>query len=119
MEDYIYSIKCKANGKRYIGRSIRPKVRMKNHVSLLKNHRHPVKMLQSDFDMYGEDGFDFTVIAENTGGKTGRGGNEEYSYMRKYKTYDERYGYNYSDMAMYHERKLNGLPVRESNRKKR
>lgn len=59
----IYSIKCIANGKVYIGLTgQKPIKRWQIHRSRLRGNNHPSLDLQHDFNKYGEDNFKFTVL---------------------------------------------------------
>src|SRR5690625_389467 len=57
----IYAIKNKMNNKRYIGSSTNINRRLKAHLSDLRKGRGP-KKIQKDFDKYGENSFEFSVV---------------------------------------------------------
>lgn len=61
---YIYYIKNKKNNKYYIGLTNNYKRRKKRHFSDLRNNRHDNCHLQSAFNKYGENNFEFKVIYE-------------------------------------------------------
>lgn len=105
---YIYRLFNFANCKSYIGHSSQPKLRLRSHMNLLKSGKHPNKEMQLDFDKYG-DVFSFSLIDTKT---KFREQSEEYKWMRKLMTYDERYGYNTHDWAMQGDRERAGLSCR-------
>lgn len=106
---YIYIITCLANGKKYVGRTIRPEERFRAHLSSLKSGKHSNEALQADFNIYGEDAFDIELLGEDT---MENGKSDEAKWMEYFKTYDEEYGYNSKDTAMNQVRKANGLSYR-------
>lgn len=60
----IYYIKNKTNGKMYIGKSIDIQKRWKSHKTQLKNGNHVNPHLQSSWDKYGDNAFEFSIIEE-------------------------------------------------------
>jgi len=60
----IYQIKNLENNKVYIGETTRGEVRWKEHLRDLRGNRHPNKLLQEDFDKYGEEAFEWTILKE-------------------------------------------------------
>lgn len=62
MESGVYQIKNKVNGKSYIGSSINIKNRLYKHLWMLRNNRHDNIYLQSSYNKYGEDSFEFNVL---------------------------------------------------------
>ena len=58
----VYQIKCKINNKIYIGSSMRIKERWCRHKSYLRSGCHSNKVWQSDWDKYGEENFEFSVL---------------------------------------------------------
>ena len=59
MKGYIYKIINKINGKFYIGSTIKPQKREKQHFSNLKNKKHHCIFLQRAFNKYGAGNFEF------------------------------------------------------------
>lgn len=59
---YIYKIESLANGKIYIGLSINPYKRWKEHSQQLKRNQHNNKHLQNHFNKHGDDTYSFEVI---------------------------------------------------------
>ena len=60
----VYQIKNLENNKVYIGETIRGELRWKEHLSCLRGNRHPNKLLQADFDKYGEEAFEWSILKE-------------------------------------------------------
>ena len=60
----IYSIYNSVNGKTYIGSSTNIKYRWYNHRSHLRKNDHKNKHLQNDWNKYGENVFEFSIIEE-------------------------------------------------------
>lgn len=58
----IYSIYNKSNGKYYIGQSINVRKRWNEHKSNLNRNIHPNKHLQSAWNLYGSDSFEFKLV---------------------------------------------------------
>lgn len=50
----IYAFKCIINGKYYVGSAQDIGNRINSHVSSLRGNRHSNKMLQDDYNKYGE-----------------------------------------------------------------
>ena len=50
----VYIIKNEVTGKIYVGRSSNLKVRVQQHMNLLRRGMHPVEDMQADFDEYGD-----------------------------------------------------------------
>ena len=91
----IYLLRNKANGKVYVGRTSKFNDRKKLHINNLRANRHSNKMLQEDFNHYGEGCFEFEIVEESDKG-FGRSHIEQ-EWMIKLKTYDEQFGYNKND----------------------
>lgn len=92
--DYVYLLKNSVTKRIYVGRTRCPETRFKIHMSQLRGNRHKNELLQSDFNMYGEQSFEIEVVEQNEN-LTRKG--IEGGWMLKLKTYDKRYGYNYKD----------------------
>lgn len=58
----IYKIENKVNGKVYIGKSIDIERRWGEHITSLRNNSHYNWKLQNDWNKYGEDCFEFSVV---------------------------------------------------------
>ncbi len=58
----IYQIQNKISGKVYIGQSQDVEYRLKDHLRLLKNNKHPNVHLQNSFNKHGESNFEFKIL---------------------------------------------------------
>lgn len=58
----VYGIFCKANGRWYIGSSVRIKIRWRQHRNALVKNCHHSSKLQNAWNKYGEDVFQFSVL---------------------------------------------------------
>lgn len=88
---YIYKIENLINHKKYIGLTNNIKRRRSRHFTDLKCHRHDNSFLQKEYDIYGKDNFDFSIVFQ------GEVNYEEISQKESYyiKLYDSYYnGYN-------------------------
>lgn len=88
----IYSIKNTQNGKKYIGSSKEPKVRIRKHKRLLSNDEHFNPHLQNSYNKYGEESFDFKIV-EETNAETEE---ELYDIEQKYIDKEDP-GYNFRE----------------------
>ena len=91
----IYSLVNLENGKRYIGRTCNPKKRIYAHFNQLKKHSHKNKLLNQDSNCK----FGFEILEEGIHWRNQE--DKELEWMAKFKTYDERYGYNAHDPLFY------------------
>ena len=62
MKSGIYEIRNKINGKRYIGSAVNVRRRLSRHKNNLRRGAHPNPHLNSAWNKYGEDSFDFKII---------------------------------------------------------
>lgn len=61
----IYGIVDKVNGMIYVGQTLMNfGDRRDSHFSLLRNGKHSCDMMQADFNLHGEENFDFIVLCE-------------------------------------------------------
>ena len=90
----IYAIRCCENGRLYIGKTTNLDCRIQTHFSNLKNGKHSSKLMMEDFKKYGKDAFEVYILEENVPYEQRK---KEYEYMRKYNSFDEKYGYNRGD----------------------
>lgn len=88
----IYMIQNQKNRKMYIGRTTNPKQRAMSHFSSI--HRHDHKNI-TDY----EDEFIFKILADKL--KWQEASEKEFFYMKKFKSYEEKYGYNTKDTHFY------------------
>ena len=94
----VYAIRHNKTNRVYVGSSSRVDNRFKEHMCALRNGRHSVEDMQADFEKYGED-YSFTVLDEIA---TYEDRLKEYDWMKKYRSYDKQFGYNYKDYAFRH-----------------
>lgn len=92
----IYAIKCGLNGKVYIGQSKNIKQRISLHKCDLKHGRHPNKLLQEDYNKYGEDSFSFIILKqlECEGFCQSKLDDFEVYFIKAYNSTDTECGYN-------------------------
>jgi hypothetical protein len=58
----IYMILCLANDYRYYGKTSNVSGRLASHKSTLRRKIHPNSKLQSDWNLYGENSFEFVIL---------------------------------------------------------
>ncbi len=91
----IYAIRCKENKKIYIGRTEQTtRERIIIHLRALRKNKHTNKIMQEDFNKYGENSFEFYELET---GISFNNRDKEIDYMDLYKTCNEKYGYNTKD----------------------
>lgn len=64
MKSGIYSISNTINGKLYVGSTNNISVRWNKHRALLRHNKHQNTHLQSAWNKYGEESFEFSIIEE-------------------------------------------------------
>lgn len=94
MEGYVYSITNIDNGKKYIGSTVNYNKRKRAHLNGLRGSYHDNRLLQQDFDAYGEDSFVFKIICK-TESEEERFQIEE-NLIKQFKTFEFDNGYNLS-----------------------
>ncbi len=62
MASGVYTIRCRPNGRQYIGSTIHTEDRWRQHVGDLKESKHFNHHLQRAWDKYGEEAFEFTIL---------------------------------------------------------
>lgn len=87
----IYMIRNILNNKVYIGKSVDIKRRWTNHKTNLDNNIHDNKHLQSSWNKYGKNCFDFSIVEECAESELN---NREIYYIQFYRSYNSLYGYN-------------------------
>src|SRR5437764_1594769 len=61
---HVYRLKCLVNYRIYIGSTSDIDSRKSNHFNSLKHNRHRNRYLQDDYNKYGPDSFEFTILEE-------------------------------------------------------
>ena len=94
----IYMILNKINDKMYIGQSKNIIKRWKSHKCALNSKvtRHPNKNFKKDWDIYGEDNFEFLILEECLPSELNR---LESRYIKKYDAHNK--GYNIGKLSDY------------------
>lgn len=64
MRKFIYMISNVYNGRMYIGQTKNVKKRWMQHKNDLKHNNHHSKLLQEDWNIYGEEGFELIVFGD-------------------------------------------------------
>lgn len=94
---YIYLLKNKVTGRGYVGRTCHLDLRPRQHMNNLKIGKHYNELMQEDFNRYGADSFEFSVLGEYK--QTEMEGVER-GWIIKLETYKKCKGYNYKDQAV-------------------
>lgn len=87
----VYEIHNLVSGKKYIGQSINVEQRLSQHKYNLRNTIHTNERLQTDWQIYGENNFEFSILEycdkENLNYL-------EIYYIQKFNTFEKQNGYN-------------------------
>jgi group I intron endonuclease len=94
MKTGIYKILNTINNKIYIGSAIDIKKRWRDHKWYLKKNKHHNLHLQSSWNKYGENSFEFSILLECTVDQLLILEKEE---IKKYNSFNKNYGYNVND----------------------
>lgn len=93
----VYSIRCTANGKVYVGSAAASfKKRWDEHVRDLRNNRHHARRLQRAWNKYGEPSFLFEIV-ERT--EPEHAVAQEHVFINYWKAADKNHGFNSSPTA--------------------
>jgi len=87
----IYGIRNMANGKWYIGQSVDVERRKRFHISYCLRGAHCNVHLQSSFNKYGVDNFEFRILEETEAGLLDI---QERLWIKHYKSDNRQFGYN-------------------------
>ncbi len=94
----VYAITNTNNGKVYIGGTLMPKTRIKNHFKLLSKGKHYSKSFQQDYDNFGEDCFAVTLVYKyffgSNHGISWNQAHAEITYVEKNTIYHTQPDYN-------------------------
>lgn len=88
----VYLIRNLLKGRVYIGRTTNPKSRAMNHFSAIKRKTH------SNIIDY-EDDYEFVILADKL--KMKEAAEKELYYMKAFKSYNPKFGYNTKDNHFY------------------
>ena len=91
----VYKILCISTGKVYIGSSSDIFSRISDHKSRLRGNRHANSYLQNSWNLYGENGFEFSII-EIVNNQDILHEREQY-WINFLKSYDRLIGFNLSE----------------------
>lgn len=89
MQSGIYAIKNRINNKMYVGKSVNIKKRKSYHFWLLRTNNHFNPKLQSAFNKYGEENFEFVILEKCNKDELD---DKEIKYINRYNTIND--GYN-------------------------
>lgn len=90
----VYCIRCKVDGKVYVGASINIYNRIRQHVDCLRvKSKNSNRHLIEAWHTYGEDNFEYEVL-ENLGNQRELLREREYHWMIELKSTDRNFGYN-------------------------
>lgn len=90
----IYCLKCTVNNKTYVGQTVNLGNRKSAHLYALRRDKHPNKLIQADFNLYGEERFIFEVLEEFDSGMNFNPDNLERYWIERLKTTNPEHGYN-------------------------
>lgn len=90
----IYQILNKLNNKVYVGSSTDIKKRWRDHKWYLKNNNHHNSHLQSAWNKYGENSFEFLVLIECNIGELLI---KELEFISQFNSFNNKLGYNVND----------------------
>ncbi|HHZ02294.1 MAG TPA: GIY-YIG nuclease family protein [Tissierellia bacterium] len=85
----VYAIKNRTNNKMYIGQSVNVRKRKSYHLWLLRTNNHFNPKLQSAFNKYGEENFEFVILEKCNKDELD---DKEIKYINRYNTIND--GYN-------------------------
>jgi group I intron endonuclease len=88
----VYIIRCREDGRVYVGSSAMLRRRLNHHACTLRNKTHHNRHLSEAWELYGEDGFEFVVLehVEDASALVVR----EQHYIDAYQSHIRRYGFN-------------------------
>ena len=92
----VYQIRCKSNGKIYIGSAVNLRQRWDGHRRALRKQRHHNVHLQAAWNRYAEASFEFTILEQVDVGNLLE---TEQSWMDRTQCTDPRVGFNLSPRA--------------------
>lgn len=124
---YVYAIRCKENGRIYIGSTVDLEKRIYVHFLELKNRKkskesnvNQIKSgdtWQDDYDKFGKDAFEVYCIESDI--PTNQLREREAYWMDEYKARDPKYGYNAAGIVRYDHPIKYGIPQKPFQEEKR
>lgn len=94
----VYLLYCNETNRAYIGQTLtRLDGRISKHLQKLRAGKHSSRLLQHDFDQYGEKAFGYFVLEECYIRANNVPNNQEKKWMERFNTYNPHFGYNYAD----------------------
>lgn len=111
----IYAIRCKINGRLYIGRTHQFQKRLREHFANLRNGAKICSptgrtnhLMQSDYKLFGEQAFEVYILEEQVPPDLCQ--EREAYWIEQYRSTDPRYGYNKRDEKPKIPEPKKGLP---------
>lgn len=92
----VYALRHNVTNKLYVGATCDLGSRIYSHITALRRHNHPSKLLQHDYDIYGDD-ISYAILAECNTGDTYTLHRLEKLYMTILDTKNPDKGYNGKD----------------------
>ena len=92
---YIYVITNAVTQKHYVGCTADIESRITIHKWALKKHKHPMELMQADYDKYGAESFRVRIFSERIGLESAS--QLEAFMMKVLKSQNPKHGYNYKD----------------------
>lgn len=102
----IYSIYCLKNDKYYIGQSGNIERRWKEHIRLLNKNNHHNCYLQSAWNKYCINNFEFEILEICNKDILWK---QELFYMEYFQTYNDKYGFNLDIVVGPNKRKISDI----------
>lgn len=115
--EYIYCMTFLDTGMKYVGRTSNPIKRRRQHITALKNGIHTNKRMQRDFNKLPQEIL-FEILAKVPCIRSQKQDTPEQFWMKKLRTYDERYGYNDNDFTALPLRREAGMSCKRTNHHK-
>ncbi len=69
----------------------------------MKSGKHTSRIMTEDFRKYGKEGFEVYILEQGISYQERK---KEYEYMKKYNSFDEKYGYNRGDIKQKNVKKM-------------
>src|SRR5699024_3598362 len=99
--EVVYMRINKSDGKKYIGSTVDYKKRVRSHLNGLRGGYHENEKLQKDFDVYGEESFEFEIVHHVTDGNSDKRFRLEAELIKFYNSYESGYNRSYDGRGRY------------------